>query len=78
MNIFAPGYPKWQAIPCGSTAAVNGTNPTTSNGGLSYDPLQDRYTYTWKTAKSWAGSCRQVVVRYADGTTYRANFNFVK
>ncbi|WP_156890657.1 PxKF domain-containing protein [Meiothermus rufus] len=40
--------------------------------------LQDRYTYPWKTEKSWAGSCRQVVVRYTDGTTYRANFNFVK
>ncbi len=78
LNIFAPGYPKWETIPCGSTAAVNGTNPTSSNGGLSYDPLQDRYTYPWKTEKSWAGSCRQVVVRYSNGITYRANFNFVK
>ncbi len=78
LNIFAPGYPRWQVIACGSTAAVWGTNPTNSNGGLSYDPLQDRYTYPWKTEKSWAGSCRQVVVRYTDGTTYRANFNFVK
>ncbi len=78
LNIFAPGYPRWQVIACGSTAAVWGTNPTNSNGGLSYDPLQDRYTYPWKTEKSWAGSCRQVVVRYTDGTTYRANFNFVR
>jgi len=78
LNIFAPGYPRWQTIPCGSTVPVNGTNPTQSNGGLSYDPLQDRYTYPWKTEKSWAGSCRQVVVRYTDGITYRANFNFVK
>ncbi|WP_333659719.1 ExeM/NucH family extracellular endonuclease [Meiothermus cerbereus] len=78
LNIFAPGYPRWQVVPCGSSAAVNGTNPTSSNGGLSYDPLQDRYTYPWKTEKSWAGSCRQVVVRYIDGITYRANFNFVK
>jgi len=78
LNIFAPGYPRWQVVPCGSSAAVNGTNPTSSNGGLSYDPLQDRYTYPWKTEKSWAGSCRQVVVRYTDGITYRANFNFVK
>lgn len=78
LNIFAPGYPKWQTIPCGSTVAVNGTNPTNSNGGLSYDPLQDRYTYPWKTEKNWAGSCRQLVVRYTDGTTYRANFNFTR
>lgn len=78
LNIFAPGYPRWQVIACGSTAAVGGTNPTNSNGGLSYDPLQDRYTYPWKTERSWAGSCRQLVVRYTDGTTYRANFNFVK
>lgn len=78
LNIFAPGYPRWQVIPCGSTAAVNGTNPASSNGGLSYDPLQDRYTYPWKTEKNWAGSCRQVVVRYSNGVTYRANFNFTR
>lgn len=78
LNIFAPGFPKWQVIPCGSTAAVNGTHPAHSNGSLSYDSLQDRYTYPWKTEKSWAGSCRQLVVRYTDGITYRANFNFVK
>jgi hypothetical protein len=78
LNIFAPGFPRWQMVPCGSTTAVNGTDPTDSNSGLSYDPASDQYTYVWKTDKAWASSCRQLVVRYTDGTTYRANFNFVR
>lgn len=78
LNVFAPGFPKSQTIPCGSTAPVNGTDPTASNSGLSYDPASGLYTYVWKTDRSWAGSCRQLVVRYTDGTTYRANFNFVR
>ncbi|MDX2007585.1 MAG: ExeM/NucH family extracellular endonuclease [Meiothermus sp.] len=78
LNVFAPGFPKSQTVPCGSTAPVNGTDPTASNSGLSYDPASGLYTYVWKTDRSWAGTCRQLVVRYTDGTTYRANFNFVR
>jgi hypothetical protein len=32
----------------------------------------------WKTNKAWAGTCRQLVVKLADDTYYRAYFQFVK
>jgi len=76
LSIFAAGYPKWEAITCNSTVPVNGTSPTNSNSSLSYDAASDQYTYVWKTEKSWINSCRQLVVKYINGTTYRANFSF--
>jgi hypothetical protein len=35
-----------------------------------------RYTYAWKTDRSWAGTCRQFIVLLMDGTYHRANFAF--
>jgi hypothetical protein len=52
------------------------TDTTTSNSGLQYDPASNQYTYTWKTERSWAGTCRQLVLNLIDGMTYRANFRF--
>jgi hypothetical protein len=34
--------------------------------------------YNWKTDARWAGTCRQLIVTLDDGTSHRANFNFVK
>jgi len=34
------------------------------------------YVYVWKTDKSWARTCRQLVVKLDDGTSHRANFSF--
>ena len=49
---------------------------TAGSSGLSYDPATGVYTYVWKTEKAWAGSYRQLVVKLADGESYRANFKF--
>ena len=80
LQILAPGYPKSQVIPCGSAALVDGVEPTSTSGasGLQYDSSANRYTYVWKTEKSWSNSCCQFVVKLVDGTTYRANFNFTR
>jgi hypothetical protein len=76
LDIFAAGYPKSQAVACDSTAPVDGVEQTTSAGasGLAYDPASGLYTYVWKTDKGWAGSCRQLVLSFADGTIAHANF----
>ena len=37
-----------------------------------------QYTYVWKTEKGWAGSCRQMVTVYQDGTLRSALFKFTK
>ena len=34
-----------------------------------------RYSYVWKTEKSWTG-CRQLILRFTDGTERRASFKF--
>jgi hypothetical protein len=59
---------------------VDGIEETVTAGssGLTFDPLTGLYIYVWKTDKTWAGTCRQLVVTLADGTTQRANFQFVK
>ena len=76
LDIFAPGYPKSQVVACDSTAPVDGVEQTLSAGGsgLSYDATSGLYTYVWKTDKAWAGTCRQLVLTFADGTVARANF----
>ena len=78
LDIFEDGYPKSQTIPCNSTASVDGVEETLTAGSssLTYDASSDTYSYVWKTEKSWAGTCRQLVVKLTDGTYHRANFQF--
>ena len=78
LGIFAAGYPKSQTIACDSTAPVDGIEETMTAGGssLSYDATSNTYKYVWKTEKAWAGTCRQLVLKLADGTFQRANFKF--
>lgn len=78
LNVLASGYPKSQTIVCGSNPQVDGIETTVSaaSSGLSYDPSGDQYTYVWKTDKAWANTCRQLVVKLADGTSHVANFSF--
>jgi len=47
---------------------------TAGSSSLSYGGGQ--YNYVWKTDKSWAGTCRQLVVKLIDGTIHYANFKF--
>lgn len=45
---------------------------------LSYDAASDMYTYVWKTNKSWAKTCRRLIVKLNDGSVHTADFGFVK
>jgi hypothetical protein len=78
LNIFAAGYPKSQPISCSSGAATDEVEQTVTAGAstLQYDAATDTYTYVWKTEKGWAGTCRQLIVRFVDGSEYSANFRF--
>jgi len=80
LNIFAAGYPQSQPIACESSASVDNIDQivTSGNSSLSYDPLTGEYNYVWKTDKSWAGTCQQLVIKLVDGTTQMANFNFTR
>jgi hypothetical protein len=78
LNIFAAGYPQSKKIACDSSAPLDDIEQTVTAGGssLSYDPLANLYNYVWKTDKSWAGTCRQLIVKLIDGTFQYANFKF--
>jgi hypothetical protein len=80
LNIFAPGYPASQPITCSTSATIDTVEQTVavSTSGLIYDPATDTYTYTWKTEKSWANTCRRLIVRLSDGTDHIALFKFTR
>lgn len=69
LSIFADGYPATRPISC-TTWTVDPEDqlvPTASTpAGLHYSALNDQYTYAWRTPKAWSGTCRQLVIRFAD------------
>src|SRR5204863_4285692 len=75
--ISASGYPKSQMIACDASAPADGIESSVTAGGssLSYDSSSGRYTYFWKTDKSWSG-CRALILKTKDGITHRADFKF--
>jgi len=78
-NIFASGYPGVSGpIACDSMGQENVVTETVTAGGssLTYDPTADKYVYTWKTSQTWAGTCRQLVIRLTDGSFHVASFKF--
>jgi Trypsin len=80
LNVLASGYPRSEQIACDSTEPLDQIEQTVTagNSSLSYDASTDTYTYTWKTEKAWANTCRQLHLRLSDGTDHVANFQFKK
>jgi hypothetical protein len=77
MAIFAAGYPASQSLPCsGGTPDAIEETVTAGSSGLSYDATTDQYKYVWKTEKAWKGACRKLIVKFTDGTTREAIFQF--
>jgi hypothetical protein len=75
LAIFKTGFPV--SIPVACDASDPGTGEPTANpghSGLTYDSGQ--YAYVWKTDRSWAGTCRLVVVTLVDESTHQAMFRF--
>jgi glycosidase len=70
--IFAAGSPSSRPMSCADHSPLGAAAETLTPGSssLSYDPASDTYTYVWKTDRTWAGSCRQLTVAFADGTTH--------
>ena len=79
LAIFEAGYPKSVAMNCMFTTSDTIEETVTAGGStLQYDATAGQYIYVWKTDKAWAGTCRQLQVKYKDGTTQVANFNFTR
>jgi Tol biopolymer transport system component len=78
LQIFASGYPQVSTISCDAEAPQDDNVQTTTAGqsSLSYDSAADQYTYLWSTDRAWAGTCKQLNLRLADGTDHIAYFRF--
>ena len=77
LEIFSDGFPGSAMVACGSSALADpSATVTAGNSSLAYDVTTDTYTYIWKTDKSWAGTCRQLVVQLTDGSIHTAQFQF--
>jgi uncharacterized repeat protein (TIGR01451 family) len=78
LSIFAAGSPSTVSIGCDGSAPQSDIEETVNAGSssLSYSSTSDQYNYVWKTDNSWAGTCRQLVVKLNDGSEHRANFKF--
>jgi probable HAF family extracellular repeat protein len=79
LDIFAAGYPRSKTVPCTLSTTEGGeATRTAGRTGLSYRPGTDQYSYIWKTEKTWAGTCRQLMVGLTDGSVHTALFKFSK
>lgn len=78
LDIFATGYPRSRQIDCDTSATIDGVETTVTAGSssLTYDADTDQYTYVWKTAKQWAGTCRRLEVKLDDASLHVADFTF--
>ena len=79
LAIFQAGYPKVTTVPCQTQASTHAIKQaaSTASSGLTFDATTGLYTYLWKTQKGWTG-CRQLTLRFADGTERYALFRFTK
>jgi hypothetical protein len=78
LDVLAPGSPSSQPVACSTGAPEQPVEQTVSAGksSLSYDPATGRYVYVWKTERTWAGTCRRLVVALSDGSAHEALFVF--
>lgn len=76
LNIFAANSPYTISLDCNSSDPGVDVIETVTAGGSSLSYSGGQYNYTWKTESSWAGTCRQLVVKLNDGSEHRANFKF--
>ena len=78
LDIFAAGGPGSHGHSCAGQVDPIEVTVTAGSSSLTYDAATDRYHYVWKTSKAWAGTCRELVVAFADGSTRTALFQFTK
>jgi WD40 repeat protein len=67
----AAGFPRTAPVACGSSSGPAGDEAADAiGGGLRYDAASGRFSLVWKTDRSWAGTCRALVVKLDDGSTH--------
>jgi hypothetical protein len=87
LSIFAPlpepkvgFYPMATQVTCPKAMAMDAVEEivAASNSGLTYDSSIDQYNYVWKTTSTMATKCYRLDVKFIDGETKSAYFNFTR
>lgn len=79
LAVLGTGSPTSVSLPdCGTTPSGLEAPRSVTNRTLSYNKRTGNYSLSFSSDKAWLGTCRQLVMRLADGTEHRANFQFVK
>ena len=75
-DVLLGGAPASVKVNCTSGTVDPVEDVTTTPGAslFAYDPLNRLYRYNWKTDKSWAGTCRRLLLKLDDGTVHEADF----
>jgi hypothetical protein len=81
LDVVEDGWPQVAVVSCDFTeepeSGESARHPRWFRE-LVYKKRKQRYLFLWKTDKSWAGSCRQFMLKLKDGTIARADFEFVR
>jgi hypothetical protein len=74
----ADGYPRSMRCGGGDMELVARAAQGKKKPAFEYDKRSDKYTLLWKTEKTWAGTCRDLVLKLDDGSVHTARFEFGK
>ena len=78
-DVLAHGWPASRYYPCENAAAgpadIQAAVDATGSS-FAYGPTTHSYMYTWKTDAAWAGTCRELIFTFRDGSTRRVLFDF--
>lgn len=78
LSVFAPGFPASRPVTCDLNAPLAPLEETVAAGtsSLSYSDGSGQYLYVWKTQSDWGGTCRELLLTFADGSQQDALFKF--
>ena len=65
-------------VECGAGEEPVAGEPARLGRPVTYRERRGVYRFAWRTERSWADSCRQLLVKLDDDSVQRANFRFVR
>jgi extracellular elastinolytic metalloproteinase len=80
MGIFGGGAPQSRQVDCATGDPLGPFSYSDRPGdtSLKYTSRTDTYQWSWNTDKSWANTCRQLVVTLDDATEHSIQVKFIK
>ena len=77
LGIFTAGSPYTTEVSCATGVAIGSAVPLSSaDFELRYQAGPDRYTLRVATSRDWSGTCRELTLALADGSTHVVRFSF--